>query len=145
MPAISRDLNVLARCGNQFRSMHLDKLGLTAFQAPYIQHVCASPGLSQEQLALALHVNRSSAARQLKLLEDKGFIQRLEDKQDKRLLLILPTDKARDALPTIRQVNEAWNDYLTQGMTPAEQGQLAALLERLRARAIAWVPEEEDL
>ncbi len=138
MPVISRNLNVLARCGVQFRSGYFKPLGMTAFQAPYIQHICGQPGMSQEQVALALQVNRSSAARHLAALEEDGFVARVESRDDKRQLLIYPTQKALDAVPEIRRVNTLWNNWLTQGMTRAEIDLLEGLLERLRLRALAF-------
>ena len=51
MPSITRNLNIIARCGNQFRSALLADTGTSAVQAPYLLHICASPGMSQEQLA----------------------------------------------------------------------------------------------
>lgn len=142
MPAISRDLNVLARCGNQFRGAHLRDLGLTAFQAPYVLHICARPGQTQEQLARALHVNRSSAARQLRMLEEAGFVERREDQDDKRALLVFPRDRALEAVPRIRQVNARWNAWLTEGMTPEETSAVEGLLEKMRLRATAWTAQE---
>lgn len=144
MPVISRNLNVLARCGVQFRTGYFKALGITAFQAPYIQHICVQPGMSQEQVARALLVNRSSAARHLAALEEDGFVTRRESQEDKRLLLIYPTQKAMEADPEIRRVNTLWNDWLTQGMTEDEVARLEELLERLRLRALAYVKEEEQ-
>ncbi|HSK69572.1 MAG TPA: MarR family transcriptional regulator [Candidatus Limnocylindria bacterium] len=138
MPAITRGINVIARCGNQFRGELLKGLSLTAFQAPYILHVCARPGLSQEDLARELHVNPSNAARQLAALEELGFVTRVTRPEDKRQLAVFPTQKAIDAAPAVREANERWNEYLTRGMTAAETGALEALLERMRARAEAW-------
>lgn len=138
MPIISRSLNVLARCGNQFRSARLASLNLTAAQAPYILHICARPHQSQEQLAKALHVNPSSAARQLASLEEKGYILREPSSSDKRLLLIAPSDKAIQAEPLIREVNRAWNDYLTSGMSGKALKQLEEMLQLMLSRAVLW-------
>ena len=144
MPIITRDLNVLARCGVQFRSGYFKALGITAYQAPYIQHICARPGMSQEQVALALQVNRSSAARHLAALEEDGFVLRTESKEDKRQLLVYPTQKALDANPEIRRVNALWNDYLTQGMTADDIARLEELLEKLRLQTAAFIQAEEQ-
>lgn len=144
MPIISRNLNVLARCGVQFRSGYFKALGITAFQAPYIQHICAQPGMSQEQVASALQVNRSSAARHLAALEDDGFVLRVESREDRRQLLVYPTQKALDANPEIRRVNALWNDYLTQGMTADDVARLEELLEKLRLRTVAFIQAEEQ-
>jgi MarR family transcriptional regulator for hemolysin len=144
MPVVSRNLNMLARCGAQFRSVYLKPLGITAFQAPYIQYICGQPGMSQEQVAQALQVNRSSAARHLAALEEDGFVTRQESREDKRQLLIYPTQKALDASPEIRRVNTLWNDWLTKGMTEEEVARLEELLERLRLRALTYVKVEEQ-
>lgn len=144
MPAITRDLNVLARCGNQFRSSRLTDLQLTAAQSPYILHICARPGMSQEQVAHALHVNPSNAARQLAMLEQHGYITRTTSPQDRRLMALHPTDKALAAVPKIRGVNQQWHDYLTRGMDSSELAVLEDLLERMRHRAVAWAAGEDS-
>lgn len=138
MPAITRELNVLARCGNQFRGERLSKLGLTAAQAPYLLHLCARPGQSQDELARALHVNPSNAARQLAALEEAGFVIRRAQEGDKRRLLAYPTPKAEELAPLVRSINALWHDYLTSGMTEEEKTALEALLEKMRLRAAAW-------
>ena len=138
MPAITRDLNVIARCGNQFRSALLCEHGISAAQAPYILHICAKPGMSQEQLANALHVNPSNATRQLSMLENQGIIKRNTCSYDKRLIELFPTDKAIAAEPLIRNINRQWHDYLTNSFEDAELAALEVMLEKMRMLAIAW-------
>ena len=138
MPAITRDLNVIARCGNQFRSALLCEHGISAAQAPYILHICAKPGMSQEQLANALHVNPSNATRQLSMLESQGIIKRNTCLHDKRLIELFPTDKAIAAEPLIRNINRQWHDYLTNSFEDAELEALEVMLEKMRMLAIAW-------
>ena len=141
MPAITRELNVLARCGNQFRGERLKALNLTAAQAPYLLHICARPGLSQEELATALHVNPSNAARQLAQLRDKGFVERRPHPQDRRQLAVHPTQQALQAVPAVRAINALWHDYITRGMSPEETATLETLLQKMRLRASAWDQE----
>lgn len=142
MPVITRSLNVIARCGNQYRGAKLAALDLTAAQAPYILHSCAHAGLSQDQLAKALHVNPSNATRQLGSLEEKGYIIREAPPDNRRLLLIQPTEKARKAAPQIHEVNRQWNDYLTRGLQPAELEQLENLMQLMLSRAVCWEESE---
>ena len=143
MPSITRNLNIIARCGNQFRSALLAGQGITAVQSPYLLHICARPGMSQEKLARALHVNPSNAARQLSLLEGQGFINRQVSPQDKRLMEIHPTAKALAAVPLIREVNDQWNVYLTEGIYTEDLEALERMLEHMRGRAINWDEERE--
>lgn len=142
MPIITRELNVLARCGNQFRGQRLQKINLTAAQAPYILHICAKPGQSQEELAKALHVNPSNAARQLLQLSEQGFVTREAKQGDRRGLAIYPTDKAKEVSVIVRSINAQWHDYLTEGMSREEKATLETLLEKMRLRAAKWDSEK---
>ncbi len=144
MPAITRDLNVIARCGMQFRGERLAKLSLTAAQAPFILHLVALPGQSQEELAMKLHINPSNVARQLSLLEKEGFITREPLEKDKRRLAVYPTDKAREMVPLVRSINALWHDYLTHDMSEEEKDSLENLLEKVRRRAVLWDSERES-
>ncbi len=143
MPAITRGLNIIARCGNKYRGAHLKSLELTAAQAPYVLQICSRPGLSQEDLARALHVNPSNAARQLALLEAAGYVTRAPYPGDKRQLMANPTEKALASFPEIRRVNAQWQDYLTLGLSEQEKETLERLLEHVRARAVSWTREED--
>ncbi len=145
MPAITRDLNVIARCGMQFRGLRLAKLSLTAAQAPFILHIVSQPGQSQEELAQKLHINPSNVARQLSLLEGQGFVERRPQSGDKRVQAVYPTDKARSIAPMVREINAFWHDYLTLGMTNDEIEALETLLCKIRQRAVEWDTAGEDL
>lgn len=144
MPAITRELNIIARCGNKYRTEHMRSLGLTAAQAPYVLHICMNPGLNQEDLARGLHVNPSNAARQLALLEAAGFIERAPDPQDKRVQTATATPKAMEAFPEIRRVNAEWQDYLTQDMEEPEKEALERLLGQVCHRAVRWSAGREE-
>lgn len=138
MPAITRDLNTIARCSYQFRTSLLSEHGISAAQAPYILHICTKPGMSQEQLATALNVNPSNATRQLSLLETQGYIKRNICVHDKRIIELYPTDKGNEAAPIIRSVNQQWHDYLTQGFDNTALLSLENMLEKMRNLALEW-------
>ena len=110
MPAITRDLNVLARCGNQFRSSRLTDLQLTTAQSPYILHICARPGMSQEQ-ARALHVNPSSAGSSA--WNSRDIIPASPARRT--ALMSLHPRIRHSSRAAVRCVNQQWHDYLTQG------------------------------
>lgn len=144
MPLITRELNVIARCGMQFRGRALKGTDLTPAQSPYLLHICHRPGMSQEELAKALHVDRSNAARQLAHLESAGYVLREPLAEDRRVLAVHPTPKARGMVARLRTINTQWHDYLTQDMTPGEREQLEDLMEKMRRRAILWEQEGRE-
>lgn len=56
--------------------------------------VLEKPGLSQQELANGMLLERSTVARFLDRLEDKGFVEREEHDQDPRMKIVLPTKAA---------------------------------------------------
>ncbi|MFQ7004467.1 MAG: MarR family transcriptional regulator [Ruthenibacterium lactatiformans] len=71
---LMRNINTISRCAALYRDAHLADCGLSGWQAPYIPEICAAPGITQDQLALRLHVNRSNVTRQSAMLEENGFV-----------------------------------------------------------------------
>lgn len=132
---LMRNINTISRCAALYRDTHLANCGLSGWQAPYLPEVCAAPGITQDQLALRLHVNRSNVTRQLAMLEENGFVTRRRSESDRRTVEVYPTQKAQDTLPAVRAVYRTWRETLFYDLSPEERDQLEALLDRLAHRA----------
>ena len=76
MSQIIRDITEIARCGAQYRADLLAPLGLKGCHASYLTEICAQPGISQDQLAKRICINKSNVARQAATLEEEGFLTR---------------------------------------------------------------------
>lgn len=139
MSEIIRDITEITRCGSQYRTDSLSPLGLKACHASYLMEICAEPGISQDRLAGRICINKSNVARQAAFLEEAGFITRTSCQNDKRVMHLYPTEKAREALPQITQIMDTWEECLTQGLTEDEKEILATLLARMKIRASAWM------
>lgn len=139
MSQIIRDITEINRCGAQYRSGALAELDLKSCHASYLTEVCACPGISQDQLARRICVDKSNVARQVAVLEEKGFVRRVPCAADKRIMRLYPTEKAEALLPRITALLADWEDRLTAALSPAEKAQLESLLGRVKAQAVAWL------
>lgn len=84
------------------RGAALKEHGLCGGQAMYLFRLCHEPGLSQDELARRLYVNKSNVARQVAKLEQQGYVMRKSSPEDKRVQLVYPTEKAIKLLPSCR-------------------------------------------
>lgn len=130
-----RYINTIARCANLHQDEALQSAGLSSYQSAYIPIICRKPGITQDQIARELHVNRSSVTRQMTALEDAGFITRQRCTGDRRAIQVYPTDKALEVLPLVRKARQTWRALLLEGMTDTEREALDKLLARLADRA----------
>ena len=139
MHPFMRQISITYRCAMRYRERELADTGLAGCQTPYLTALYRKPGLTQEELAKDLNVNKSSVTRQLAVLEEQGYVRRESDPADKRSLLVFPTDKALDLRDRLFQCYREWNEYLTQDLSEEEKATLSGLMVRIAAKAEAYV------
>jgi DNA-binding MarR family transcriptional regulator len=143
MPSISRYINVISRCGTMYRNERLKGTDLGTAHHTYLFTICRNPGISQEKLARMIYINKSNVTRNLAVLEKNGYIERRPSEQDKRVMLVYPTQKAQDTLPRLREIMRDWNDIVAADLTEEELEQLRAILSRIAERATGYADEIE--
>lgn len=141
MSQIIRDITEIARCGSQYRSDILAPMGLKACHASYIREICDHPGISQDQLAKRICINKSNVARQAVILEEDGFITRLPSATDKRIMELHPTQKSLDLLPQISEILKCWENCIAGDLTEGEREILSVLLSKMKQRATAYMDD----
>lgn len=141
MSQIIRDITEIARCGAQYRTGSLAPMGLKACHASYLLEICAHPGISQDQLAARICINKSNVARQVAILEEGGFLERKSAPCDKRIMQLFPTQKTLELLPSIEPVLQNWETCLTSALTEDEITVLEKLLANMKEKATAWMAQ----
>lgn len=141
MTQIMKDITEITRCSVQYRTDAFAPFGLKACHGSYLQEICANPGISQEQLAANICINKSNIARQAAALEEGGFIRRCCCDKDKRIMRLYPTEKTLQLLPEINGIMTAWQQRLTQDLTEQEQDLLQSILLKMKDRASAYMEE----
>lgn len=144
MSQIIKDMLEITRCGAQYRLDQLSPMGLKACHASYLTEICALPGISQDQLAKRIYLNKSNVARQVAVLEDEGFITRTPSPADKRVMQLYPTQKALDLLPEISSILICWEECITCDLSDAEKEQLTALLAKMKRRSAYYMEQRTE-
>jgi DNA-binding MarR family transcriptional regulator len=112
----------------------LAEMALNARQAGILTMVTELEPMTQKALGDALRIDRTTMVALVDDLEDKGYVARQRHPRDRRAFLIHPTDSGRAAkVAAVRILDEQQRRFLAP-LTPAESGQLAALLTRLHRR-----------
>ncbi len=132
---LSRQMNTILSCALSEQTLALANTDLRGSQISYLLTVCHLPGLTQEKLAQHLGVDKSNVARQLSDLEQKGYVSRTHDKEDKRLLTVQPTDRAFDLLPRLVECVNDCQRELTRGMSAEECELLCELIAHMARNA----------
>lgn len=141
MRGIMKYINRINRSTGIVYNQRLREFGINHCQHPYIIQICRHPGISQEELARAICVNKSNVARQLAVLEANGLLTRTPDPEDRRVMQVFPTEKMEALLPCVREVMGDWNSCLLADFSEEDREKLIAMLEIITERAVKAAEE----
>ena len=94
-----------------------------------------NPGISQKDVCEALGMDKGAVARRTASLEEKGYLTREINPEDKRAQLLYPTDKSealRDSKESVESIFYAW---LIDSLDPDEKAAFLQTLEKLYRRS----------
>ena len=136
-------LNNISRSQAVYRCSRVSAADLQSGHYAFVLAVCRAPGRSQEDLARELCVNKSTVARNINYLEEKGYVSRRPLPQDKRQYSVYPTEKARRILPQIRAASSEWMTLLSEGISQEELEIFNSVLGRMQEKARKIIEEQE--
>lgn len=113
---IGRMITLLARKSQSYIAGALSKYDLTSAEQPFFMAILCREGATQEELTALVCVDKAATARAVKSLESKGFLIRVQDKQDRRQNRIYPTEKTKQMADAVKSELLRFNDLLTRGI-----------------------------
>lgn len=144
MAALMKKMHMIVRSAAVYRAERVKAEGLLPSHHSYVMAIVRNPGLSQDALAARLCTTKSTVARQLATLEKHGYVERRPSEQDRRVLQVYPTEKMTVLYPAVDETSRAWNKYLFSDLSEEEKQAFDAVLERITARAEAYVGGREE-
>ena len=141
MPRIMKKLNNISRSQAVFRN---SKLGgeLPPGCHTYVLAICRAPGRTQDELAADICTSKSTVARRIDWLLERGYVTREPSKEDKRCLKVYPTDKMLMLLPEVRRITQQWNLIITEGISDDDMAVFESVLSRMEAKAKAAIGKD---
>ena len=136
---MNKQIGIIERCNALYRSAQFKELGIGGYQHSYIIAICNNPGISQDEIAKRIHVNKSNVTRHVCCLEEGGFVRREDNPKDKRSFVVYPTEKALEIKPKILQILREWDNRLTEFLTDEEKNFLNDILVRVAEKSLEVV------
>ena len=144
MSKFMKTLNNISRSQAIYRHNRISATDLQTGHYAFVLAICRSPGRSQEDLARELCINKSTVARNLTALEEKGYISRTPLPNDRRQFSVYPTEKMLAVLPEIKKASNEWMTLLSEGIDQEELEIFNSVLERMQKRAREIISQQEE-
>ena len=107
------NLNALTRKVNKIWGQAFQELGLSPSHAYLLRVVLASPGISQQEIATELALEKSTITRFIDVLEKKGYLKRIKTGREQT---IHPTQMATDIFAMLEQQGDSLYQRMTENL-----------------------------
>jgi DNA-binding MarR family transcriptional regulator len=110
------------------------RVGLTPLQFAVLIHLnrqTGRPGIDQNGLAERLNIDRNTTRVLVEQLVNKGLVERLVKKEDRRGRVLNLTARGEKLYARLQPENQAVNDAILSPLTSAERDLLISLLIRV--------------
>ncbi len=144
MSKFMKMLNNISRSQAIYRHSKISATDMQSGHYAFALAICREPGRSQEELARELCINKSTVARNLNYLEEKGYICRDPLPNDKRQFSVYPTEKMLSVLPEIKKASIEWMTLLSEGIPKEELDIFDSVLERMQEKARTIIEKQEE-
>lgn len=137
--------SIFSRCSLQYKNNELKSLGICGSTTVYFFYLSRNPNVTQGEIARNIMVNKSNVTRTLQSLEEKGFIKKEEDPNNKKINRISLTSKGEQMVPIIREKMAIFNESIIDGFSSEEIETLNKLLYKLTCNATNYVKTKYNL
>ncbi|MBE6678444.1 MAG: winged helix-turn-helix transcriptional regulator [Ruminococcaceae bacterium] len=144
MSKFMKTLNNISRSQALYRHSRISASDLQSGHYAFVLAICREPGRSQEELARELCINKSTVARNLNCLEEKGYITRQPLQSDKRQFSVHPTEKMLAVLPEIKAVSAEWMALLSEGIPKDKLEIFDEVLNCMQKKAREIIEKQEE-
>lgn len=134
---VLREIGIIARALDSIANIEFRDLDLARGQYLYLVRIGEQPGIIQEELSDLLKVDRSTVARSVKKLADKGFIRELTDSSNQKIKKWILTEKGQALYPFILSEHAYSEKTTLKGFSQAEILQLEEWLAKMRENVAA--------
>lgn len=139
-PAPDRHLGFLLADINRLARREFDRrvrpLGLTRAQWLFLFHLGRQPGATQSELAEQMQMEKISVSRQADRLQRAGWIERQDNRDDRRAYHLYLTPRAARIVEKLDQTAATLRTDYLRGVPPARRLALVADLARIKANLL---------
>lgn len=139
--SIGRRISLLHRYGNVYINEQLKPYDIGAGQYQFLAMLYQNEGLSQDEIACLLKIDKGTTARAIAKLEKEGYVERKVFSVDKRIKKLYLTDKAYVFESKLFSILLGWTNVLTKDLSLEEQEFALKLLNKMALNAENFLDE----
>ncbi|MFA0834325.1 MAG: MarR family winged helix-turn-helix transcriptional regulator [Methanobacterium formicicum] len=129
-------LSIICRNHLVFTNRKAKRLNIKGRHIPCLMLISDCPGITQDEIAYIHQIDKGFIARIVKELEDDEFLCRTIDPENRRKYHISLTEKGKDIIPKIKDIDEEWKEVVCEGLNEDEISKLMEFMNLLAENSI---------
>lgn len=125
----------LNRLRNNYMRAGLNKYGMNNAMQLFLLSLMRWPNVSQDFFAEHFYMDKGNVARNVRKLEEMGYIKREINPNDRRQYRISATKEGMELFPVLLNMLKGWSEHLSDGFTDEEKKIAYILMLRMEANA----------
>lgn len=140
---IGKLITMIARGQSIYMNHNLEDFGINATQLHLLYEISLQDSTNQESIASRCNINKGAVARSIRKLEDKGFVERTVDENNRRQNRVSLTQKGRKTLTEAYAVLNAWEDEVIREKGYVDKEVLQLVLKEIAIKTMELNEKEE--
>lgn len=136
---VSLMISMIHRTHMIFINEKIKDMDITAGQIPFLMVLSREEGISQDDLASHFHIDKGVVARALRRLEDNKYLFREIDPENRRRHLIYLTNKGKETVPRIKNIDKEWEDSMRSKISEDEYNHIFNIIKKMALNCLEKV------
>lgn len=130
-----KNVAAISRYGYIYAHRNLKNIDITGSEHSIVIYLSRHDGVNQESISEALMLDKGTIAKNLAQLEEKNFITRVVNQENRREKIISLTEYGKSVVNVVLNVSEKWEIDVLNGLTPQEKDAFHRLSEKIAYNA----------
>lgn len=130
-----RSFGILNRTFLKFLSGSYSDMGISYSEGAFLVNIGRKAGVSQEELAEELAIDKAAVARAVQGLRAKGYVRAERLKSDRRENRLSLTGAGKELFGRIEELNHRWIEYALSDISHEEAAVSVEAIGKMAARA----------
>lgn len=136
-----KEFSIIHRYGRIFMASKMEKTGISETQMPYVAVICENPGITQEEIAEELRIDKGAVSRNIKELLDEKLITRKSPENNRRAYCIYPSEKLSGLYEYNKGLCKDFEKILAYNISGEEMDVFKKVVVQMRENVVKCVSE----
>jgi len=140
--SLGRQISHISRNIRWMVQRELEAIGVGSGQHFFLYLVQRHPGITQNEVSRITDIDKATAAKGLAKLEQRGYLRRIPDRDDRRIRRLYLSEEGEAVMPQIEATLRRVTEVCSTDLSAEELGELFRLLDKVEASLVRYIEEK---